>query len=61
SAPGDVVFEGCEPDEAVKALALERAAAKRSKDFARADALRAEIAALGYAVIDTPQGPRITK
>ena len=58
---GDVLFDGCEPDEKVKALALERAAAKKAKDFTRADALRGEIAALGYAIIDTPQGPKITE
>ncbi len=37
-------------------LAQERAEARTSKDFARADALRAEIAEKGYLLEDTPQG-----
>jgi hypothetical protein len=44
------------PDE-VRALAAERQAARTARDFARADALRAAIAGLGYRVVDTPQGP----
>ncbi|ACU53274.1 cysteinyl-tRNA synthetase [Acidimicrobium ferrooxidans DSM 10331] len=43
----------------VTALVAERDHAKRDRDFARADALRAEIAALGYQVRDTPNGPEI--
>ena len=48
------------PDE-VKALAEERAAARKAKDFAKADELRDKIAALGYAVKETRQGTVITK
>lgn len=44
------------PDE-VRALAIEREAARAARDFARADALRERIAGLGYRVVDTPQGP----
>ena len=46
-------------DEArVQSLVDERQAAKKARDFARADAIRAELTALGIAVEDTPQGPR---
>jgi len=44
------------PDD-VRTLAAERQQARASKDFARADALRDAIAALGFAVIDGPDGP----
>ncbi|MBN2894623.1 MAG: cysteine--tRNA ligase [Campylobacterales bacterium] len=47
-------------DEATKmridALIEARNDAKKAKDFARSDALRDEIAALGIALMDTPQG-----
>ena len=36
-------------------------AAKKAKDFAKADALRAQIAALGWTVTDTAQGPQLTQ
>jgi len=41
----------------VQTLAHQRAEAKRQRDFARADALRKQIAALGWIVEDTPKGP----
>lgn len=41
----------------IDALLDERHAARMAKDFARADALRAEIDALGVLVDDTPEGP----
>ena len=44
------------PPAAVAALAEERDAARGARDFARADALRDEIAALGWEVRDTAQG-----
>ncbi len=40
----------------VRALAEERGRARAARDFARADALRAEILALGFRVVDTPAG-----
>ena len=48
------------PEEILK-LAEERAAARREKDWARADALRDAIAARGYLIEETRQGSRITK
>ena len=44
------------PDE-VRALAAERQEARAAKDFARADALRDRIVALGFKVVDGPDGP----
>lgn len=44
----------------VMALVEERAAAKKEKNWARADEIRAELAAKGYAVKDTPKGPQIS-
>ncbi len=45
-------------DREVQALLEERERARREKDFALADALRARIRALGYVVEDTPLGVR---
>jgi cysteinyl-tRNA synthetase len=41
------------------ALAHERAAARAAGDYPRADELRDRIAALGFTVRDTPQGPQV--
>lgn len=41
----------------IEALLAERSAAKKAKDFARADQIRSELAARGITIIDTPQGP----
>ncbi|MBX3463148.1 MAG: cysteine--tRNA ligase [Planctomycetes bacterium] len=40
-------------------LLAERTAAKQAKDWARADALRDRIAAAGWRIVDTAQGPRL--
>ena len=45
----------------VTALVERRAAAKKAKDWATADALRAQIIALGWVVEDTPQGPKVSR
>jgi cysteinyl-tRNA synthetase len=52
SVPGDP-----EVPEEVRRLAAERDEARARKDFAAADAVRDQIAELGYQVADSPQGP----
>ncbi|HHX30448.1 MAG TPA: cysteine--tRNA ligase [Clostridiaceae bacterium] len=43
----------------IMALADERTRAKEARDYARADALRDQIQAMGYKIEDTPQGVRV--
>ena len=45
----------------VMALVEKRAAARKAKNFVESDRLRAEIAGMGYAVKDTPQGAVVTR
>lgn len=45
----------------VLALAEQRARARNEKDWAKADALRNEIDALGFVVEDMPAGPKVSK
>ena len=45
----------------IVALIEERKAAKKAKDFARADQIRNDLAAKGITLIDTPQGTKYTK
>ncbi len=45
-------------DARIQALVDERSAAKQSRDFVRADALRAQLAAEGIIIEDSPQGVR---
>ncbi len=54
------VTEAAAPAEIV-ALLDARQAARKAKDFPRADALRAELKAKGWAIEDTPKGPRLKK
>ncbi len=57
SAQTDIgVFIGCDPDAAVIAKLNDRVAAKKAKDFAKSDAIRNELAALGYAIKDVAGG-----
>jgi cysteinyl-tRNA synthetase len=46
-------------DPEAERLAREREEARAARDFERADRLRDEIAALGFGVRDTPDGPRL--
>jgi cysteinyl-tRNA synthetase len=43
----------------LQALLEERLAARKAKDFKRADAIRDELKSKGWAIEDTPQGPRL--
>lgn len=55
-----VGFEGHDSVDAVGALLEGRAAARKAKDFALADAIRDDLVALGFVIEDTPQGARVT-
>jgi cysteinyl-tRNA synthetase len=50
------VFIGCAPNPAVLEKLGERLAAKSAKNFARSDAIRAELTALGYQIKDVAGG-----
>ena len=52
-------YAGGNATEAVEALVALRAEARASKDWARADAVRDGMAALGLTIKDTPQGPQV--
>jgi cysteinyl-tRNA synthetase len=45
----------------VQALLHQRQAARAARDWPRADAVRAQIAALGWQVKDTPHGPALER
>jgi cysteinyl-tRNA synthetase len=45
----------------VTALLEARQAARRARDFARADTLRKELQARGWLIEDTPKGPRLKR
>jgi cysteinyl-tRNA synthetase len=47
--------------EEVERLAAERQEARDARDFERADRLRAELAALGWEIRDTADGPRLVR
>jgi hypothetical protein len=49
------------PDPEVVSLAEEREAARKAKDWPRADALRQQIQAAGWLVTDTPDGPVLSR
>ena len=44
-----------------KKEADKKAAAKKAKDWGRADAIRAQLTEMGWSVTDTAQGPKIAK
>ena len=52
-------YKGDNPDLAVAVLLAARAAARVEKDWARADAVRDGLAALGFVIEDTQQGARV--
>jgi cysteinyl-tRNA synthetase len=54
-----VGYQASDPDGAVGALLAARAAARASKDYARADAVRDGLAGYGFQIEDTPQGARV--
>jgi len=45
----------------IGALLEQRQAARKAKDFQRADALRDELKAAGWVIEDTPKGPRLKR
>jgi cysteinyl-tRNA synthetase len=49
------------PPAAIERLVAERTTARANRDWKRSDELRAEIQRLGWAVEDTPSGPRLTR
>ena len=51
--------EAPQADEYARELATQRDRARAERDFARADAIRDELATLGWSVTDTPDGPRL--
>ena len=56
-----VICESGEPSAEIEELLRERQSAKKAKDFARADAIRAEVAAMGYTITDIPGGVKYGK
>jgi len=63
----DTVLAVMRPEEAegvpeeILALAAERQAARKAKDFARADQIRDRLAADGWVIEDTPKGARVRR
>jgi len=53
-------YAGSDPAEAVEALLDARAAARKERNWATADAIRDGLKALGLVIEDTPQGARVT-
>ncbi len=50
-----------QPPLELVALADEREKARQAKDWSQADSLRKQIQAAGWAVLDTPEGPRLSR
>jgi len=61
SAQRQLNLENADVPAEIVALASERTAAKAARDWARADALRAQIDAAGWSVVDTKEGVKIVK
>jgi cysteinyl-tRNA synthetase len=56
-----VKTEAAEVPEELLKLLEERQAARKAKDFKRADAIRDELKAKGWVIEDTPKGPKLKK
>ena len=56
-----VTFDGCDENPEVEALLKARQDAKKAKNFAEADAIRARVTEMGYAIEDTATGPKVRK
>ena len=52
---------GAEAPSEILALVEARTAAKKTKDFKRADAIREELRVAGWVIEDTPKGPKLKK
>jgi cysteinyl-tRNA synthetase len=57
----DVTDADGRPDASALGLLERREAARAARDFAEADRLRDELAALGWQVRDSPEGPRLVR
>ena len=57
-AAPELVLKLALSDEAIEALVAERTAAKKARNFARADAIRVELAAKGVVIEDSKDGAR---
>ena len=58
---GEAKAEGEAVPAEVMELVEQREAARKARDFATADALRDQVKEMGYAIEDSPQGPRLHK
>jgi len=58
---GRLAREGGELPEDVLALAAERDEARAARDFGRSDAIRDRLTAMGYEVMDSPEGTRVRR
>ena len=56
--PADTTTDEWEQDPQIDRMLAERQAARESKDWATADRIREEVAAMKIEIVDTPEGPR---
>jgi cysteinyl-tRNA synthetase len=56
--PADTATDEWEQDPQIDRMLAERQAARESKDWATADRIREELAAMKIEIVDTPEGPR---